>query len=132
MLALTSQNPDEVEKAAAKWKLSNTTFQADPDNAFVQYLETTYPTIEFIMGDRSGYPNGMVQPAELVFYKGRLIVGWVRKPSLMNFDGAVGRPDATKMWKYIEKTVKANPSGTDKDAECNDGRKFFSMKSSVI
>ena len=132
MLAITSQNPEQVEKATAKWNLKNTTFQADPEHKLIKYLEATYPTLKFVMGEKKGYPNGMVQPAELVFHKGRLIVAWVRKPSMMNGNGAMGRPDAAKMWKYIAEMVASNPSGNDKEVQCSDGRQFFSLKSSVL
>ena len=84
----------------AKWKLKNTCALGDPENIIVNYLKEKYLP-DLVMGKKAGYPNGMVQPAELVFHKNRPIVEWVKHPSLLNFNGAVGRPNVKEMWRHI-------------------------------
>jgi len=120
MYAITSQDPLQLEAAVADWKLQHTLcVLGDPENMVVEYLKEKYlPNLA--MGEKDGYPNGMVQPAELVFIKDKPIIAWTKNPSQMNGNGALGRPSAKKMWNYIETNVK---SATDK-LECTDGEEF--------
>lgn len=100
MYAITSQDPNKVEKAVATWKLGNTYVLGDPENRTVDYLKEKYLP-DLVMGERAGYPHGMVQPAELVFHRDRAIVEWVKHPSFINMNGAFGRPNVKEMWKQI-------------------------------
>ena len=100
MYAITSQDPTNVEKAVEKWKLRNTSVVGDPNNRIVDFLKQHYLP-DLVMGEKAGYPHGMVQPAELVFHRDKVIVEWVKQPSMINMNGAFGRPNVKEMWKNI-------------------------------
>lgn len=124
MYAITSQNPTQLEAAVAGWNLEHTSsVLGDPENMVVDYLKEKYlPNL--VMGEKNGYPNGMVQPAELVFIKDKPIIAWTKQPSTSNGDGFLGRPSAEKMWNFIEKNM--NKERTE-ELECSDGEEFTSL-----
>lgn len=103
--AIASQDQDKLDKALPKWNLKNTSFIGDPENIISKYLKETYLE-NLAFGKKKGYPNGMAQPAELIFHKDRVIFDWVILPGLFNFQGALGRPNVKQMWKTIETHIK--------------------------
>jgi len=133
MYAITSQTQEEAEKAVKEWNLQYTTMIGDPENVLVKYLQKMYlPKLVISFDERQEeYPNGMVQPGELVFIKDKPIVAWYKNPNKRNANGAMGRPSAHKMWRYIEGCIEQqqedSSGSTVKQLECSDGKEFCSM-----
>ena len=69
----------------------------------------------------------MVQPAELVFLGAKKVVAWTKQPKATNLFGAIGRPDAKKMWDFIA-TGRQNVDSV----ECSDGEDFTASACSIM
>ncbi len=60
--------------------------------------------INVAISDKSGYPNGMAQPAVLVLKQDRTVLhSWAIVPGLMNLGGAKDRPALQEIWEDVEK-----------------------------
>lgn len=124
--AFSSEDNAKLQEVAKAWKLQHTTFLGDPSNGLVDYLKEKYVP-DVVVSDDKRYPNGMVQPAELVFFGSKLVVAWTKQPKAANGFGAIGRPDATKMWKFIETNLDQVDTVT-----CSNGEEFTSGGMCVV
>eukprot|EP00730_Choanoeca_flexa_P001947 TRINITY_DN10852_c0_g2_i2.p2 TRINITY_DN10852_c0_g2~~TRINITY_DN10852_c0_g2_i2.p2 ORF type:complete len:202 (+),score=42.39 TRINITY_DN10852_c0_g2_i2:1127-1732(+) len=57
-------------------------------------------------GDPDAYPNGVIQPAVVMFHKGELFFNWVLEPSKANLGGAKDRVMPDDLVKVLEARLK--------------------------
>lgn len=126
MYGLTSQDPEGVAKDLPGFGLKNTQVVADPSNEAVRYLQDKYlPNLRFEPA-KAAYPNGMVQPAELVFVGTKPVLAWTKEPKTTNMYGAVGRLDATMVHQHVVKAIE------DAELPCSDGSDMMKSTRCVI
>ena len=99
--ALTAQDAESLQKDLDKMNLQQLKVFSDPSNEVVNYLKEKYlPNLA--IDAHSGYPNGMVQPAELGFVGRTVVVAWTHVPKMSNAYGAMGRPDQVQVIAKLE------------------------------
>mmetsp|Transcript_21938 Transcript_21938/g.44382 ORF Transcript_21938/g.44382 Transcript_21938/m.44382 type:complete len:172 (-) Transcript_21938:236-751(-) len=113
LYGICSQKQNLASQTARKWKL--TSFDevlGDPTNEFVKHLKSSPELLpEIVVTDCSkvnhpylklkNYPFGAVQASIFFFVGQRPVLGWCKRPSARNLEGALTRPDPVAAWGEI-------------------------------